>query len=173
MSNGEIKNVYDLRPGDNLQSWNGFTCKLKCILKTKCLRPIKIVDLNGLKITPYHPVFTNKWEFPLYLAACKTISCDYVYNLVVDREHVVIINGIKCVTLGHGYNQEVVNHPYFGSERVLNDLKKMKGWNNGLIQIDYMLTIRDEKTGLINGIIQSDYEPKSFEIKSIKLIESF
>jgi len=162
MKNGELKKVSELDPGDELTSWNDKTCRLICIVKTKCTRPIKVVNLNGLKITQYHPVFINKWEFPLNLSLSEEISCDYIYNLVVDKEHVVIINGIRCVTLGHDYKDDVVAHPYFGSENVLNDLKKMRGWSNGLVKIDCLLTTRDFDTGMINSMIEGEYMDNFF-----------
>jgi Mg-chelatase subunit ChlD len=177
MKSGCIKKVNELMPGDELQSWNGKTAKIKCILKTRCLKPIKIVKLNGLKITPYHPVWIeNKWQFPISLEKSSTISCDFVYNLVVDEQHVVIINGINCVTLGHGYNHnEIIYHPYFGTNLVIDDLKEMRGWKEGLIRIDNILTTRDENTGLINKIIQGEIFDgvKMYKIKQPIEIESF
>jgi hypothetical protein len=41
----------------------------------------------------------------------------------------MIINGIKCASLGHNIKgNKVIEHPYFGSERIVEDLKKLKGW---------------------------------------------
>lgn len=123
-------------------------------------KSFKCIFIQGLQITPYHPVWVaNQWQFPLNIGLCETISCDYVYNLVVEDQHVVIINGVACATLGHGYDEnEIIYHPYFGTQLVIKDLEKMRGWKEGLITIDCMLTTRDEKTGLIDRIIQADYE---------------
>jgi uncharacterized Zn-binding protein involved in type VI secretion len=56
------------------------------------------------------------------------MSCDFVYNLVIDSDHVVIINGVPLILLGHNYNHGILMHPYLGSQRVIDDLKEMPGW---------------------------------------------
>lgn len=58
---------------------------------------------------------------------------DVVYNFVLDDGHVVEINGIVCATFGHGMKGENIEHPYFGTSQIVEDLKKMPGWNEGFI----------------------------------------
>jgi hypothetical protein len=69
----------------------------------------------------------------------------------LKEEHIMIINGVECVTLGHNFEEEVVKHPYFGSNLIVEDLKKIRGWESGLIQFASGCMIRDSKNGLVCG----------------------
>ena len=44
------------------------------------------------------------------------------------------VNGICCATLGHGIKGQNIEHEYFGSERVLNDLKRFENFEMGFVQ---------------------------------------
>lgn len=85
---------------------------------------------GGLRLTPHHPVrkdvfpfpslfppsfsffffphqlipSQDKWQFPLDLVVPhRDTRCDFVYNFVLSGEnHAMVVNGIECVTLGHG-----------------------------------------------------------------------
>ena len=46
----------------------------------------------------------------------------YVYNFVLDRSHILLVNDYECVTLGHDLKDEFIQHPYYGTERVTNYL---------------------------------------------------
>ena len=37
-------------------------------------------------------------------------ECAFLYNFVLSRGHVVIVDGVECVTLAHGIQDEVVAH---------------------------------------------------------------
>ena len=42
---------------------------------------------------------------------------DCVYNLVLSSGHVLSINGLKFITLGHGNDTHpVLAHPFFGTQ---------------------------------------------------------
>jgi len=57
---------------------------------------------GGLVITPNHPVkIDGKWTRPLKLKAKDWGMVDQVYNFVLETGHVMRINGVDCVTLGH------------------------------------------------------------------------
>ena len=46
----------------------------------------------------------------------------YVYNFVLDRSHILLVNDYECVTLGHDLKDEFIQHPYYGTKRVTNHL---------------------------------------------------
>lgn len=52
------------------------------------------------------------------------MPCECVYNFVLEKGHTMEINGVYCVTFGHGFKGEKVAHPYFGTERIVDDLKE-------------------------------------------------
>lgn len=45
-----------------------------------------------------------------------------MYNFVLESEHVMIINNVECVTLGHNFKGDVIEHAYFGSQLIIDDL---------------------------------------------------
>ena len=128
-----------------------------------------MVKLNDLVITPYHPiVFKDEWRFPIDIlnenmrksedeiknpnfCLIESSKERTVCNLVLDRHHKVWIDGFECVTLGHGFMDETVRHPYYGSDRVIEELKAMDGWQEGLISFDDFKVQRDEN-GFVSGI---------------------
>ena len=126
-----------------------------------------LVKLNSLIITPYHPIFyENRWQFPIdiyknnlnkslpnpFFSLIETHKSEWVCNLVLDKNHLANIEEFKCVTLGHGFHEEVVRHDYYGTESIISDLKKLKGWTSGLVTLNDFEVKRDE-SNLVTGII--------------------
>lgn len=111
-------------------------------------------SLSPLLITPYHPIkVNNKWRFPKELEESKLIPCPAVFSVVLQSGHIMEVNGIQCVGLGHNFEEdEVVKHPFFGSSRVVEELKKCNGWKRGLVEFKEGCLIRDEETGLVCGL---------------------
>jgi len=136
-----------------IKSHNGLQAKILCVIKNPVSKSVELVQLkSGLKITPWHPIRLNGvWTFPKDVgnSTKENLSCDTVYNFVLDKGHVVFVNDVECVTLGHGFKGDVVSHPYFGTNLVIRDLQKMKGWNEGCVKVDSKHIVRDHKTGLI------------------------
>lgn len=64
------------------------------------------------------------------------VSRPVVYNFVLSQGHTVEINGTVCATLGHGFKGQNIEHPYFGSQMVVDDLMRDKGWKQGLVKVD-------------------------------------
>lgn len=129
--------------------------KVLCVVKTKTQNnECAMCDINGMYITPYHPIkLYGKWVFPETVANVYVNNIDYVYNVVLESGHILTINDVKVCTMGHDFNDnDVIAHPYFGSNKVVDDLKKCEGWNNGLVTF-YNLQI--ERT---NGYISRMYE---------------
>ncbi|CAF0990373.1 unnamed protein product [Rotaria sordida] len=157
---GSIKFVKDLRRGDRLYPHGG---TINYILKTICNnRQAQMVLLDsGLIITPWHPIRLNgvTWVLPCSLVSCPTnIICEAVYSFALDQGHTIWVNDIECVTLGHGFKEDIVRHIYYGSERVIEDLRIMDGQQNctGFIEIQSKWVIRNKRTGLVNGIRQPE-----------------
>ena len=67
------------------------------------------------------------------------------------------INDVECVTLGHGFKEDIVRHVYYGSDRVIEDLRVMDGEQecNGFIEIKPSWVTRNKRTGRVNGIRQA------------------
>lgn len=171
MASGELKMVRDLARGDMVQSTNG-PAEILCVIKTLCMKDGKrgIEDLvafpSGLRLTPYHPVrVEGKWAFPASLHPWqRDTPCEAVFNFVLSQGHLMLIEGVECVTLGHGFTEEVVSHNYFGSQLVVQDLKLMAGWSSGMVVLDPSLCkdgkcmVRD-KDGRVNGFDPAVFQP--------------
>jgi len=78
----------------------------------------------------------------------------------LDREHTIWVNDIECVTLGHQFQDDIVRHNYYGSQRVIEDLRKLDGeqFCTGYIEIQPTWIIRNPQT---NRIIRIERAIKS------------
>ena len=154
--------IGDLRKGQIL--WNG--AKVVCLVKFLYKKPL--IKIGRLAITGYHPIyFKNKWVFPIDLLSDKTVSASvinsqndslqmYVCNVVLDKEHTIDVEGVKCITLAHGINDGILEHPYYGTNAVLEELSMFKGWEEGNIKIKKYSCNKDEN-GLIRSIKVIEY----------------
>lgn len=158
MADKTYKYLSELVKNDKLYDMNGNLSTVICLIKMKCPdNKCNMVRLKeGTIITPYHPVFiNNEWVFPYTQGELNTYNCSYIYNLVLDNNHNVIIDNNICVTFGHNFtNNFVVSHQYFGSNNVINDLKNMNGYENGLIYLEGNYIIRDNISNRIIGMKQ-------------------
>jgi len=94
----------------------------------------------------------NEWVFPKDISNIET-NCNSVYNLVLDNNHTIVIN--NCITCTLWYNiteNEVIKHDYFGTDKVINDLKQIEGFNNGYVELNIDDFIRNDITNKINKI---------------------
>ena len=139
--------------------------EIECIVKTDftkydngktyiCKIPIdKKVNNKFLNISPLHPIlYNNKWIHPKDIEKPILTECEYVYSFLLKNRKNIIVNDIRCSTLAHGILGDVIGHDYFGTEKVVNDLKVLPGWNNGIITITPNNIIRDKNTTFILGI---------------------
>lgn len=109
--------------------------------------------INGVAVTPLHPCRSGAaWGQPIHFTAATECYMPKVYNLVLHAGHIVDIGGMEFVTLAHGLP---IYDPYFGSERVIADLKKQPGWEEGFPVYQNVKVIRHPVTGGIDGWIES------------------
>jgi hypothetical protein len=138
MADGSKKLVKDIVKGDRVQSDKG-AATVECVLKTNAKRGKLMSTFNGMKVTAWHPIRfdrDDKWQFPTEVEESEMTKIDYVYDFVLDKHHIVNVNGIDVICLGHGFTDGILNHSYFGTSRIVNDLKSHKeGWEEGLIVI--------------------------------------
>lgn len=154
MADGKTKKVKDIVKGDLVLCPTG-TSEVLCVVKSACKkeRTRNLASFSGgLLITPYHPIrIANEWVFPHEHASVYEFETEGVYSFVLKDHHVMRINGVECICLGHGFIKSIASHPYFGTQAVINDLKLKKGWDQGLIIINPEDVIRDSTTGMICG----------------------
>jgi uncharacterized protein YegL len=164
--NGSKIKCKDVFPGLIVQTYNTETSMygkdiIECIVRIKCKSDLsKFIILNNpmgqkLYITPWHPIFyENKWIFPGELSKATEIYSEYMYSFVLkNRSHAMIVDGYPCITLAAGIqNDKVAQHDFWGTEKIVNDLKKMDEWKKGIIELTQDCIIRTKNTGKVIGI---------------------
>jgi len=131
MADGNLKALNQIWQGDHVITPTGIA-KVTCVVKTLCKGgKTELVELSGpggaLFATPWHPVrIGGAWCFPSQLANATLRSCPAVYNLVLEGNHPsMLVSGIECSVLGHGLMGPVVEHEYFGTRAIIEDLERM------------------------------------------------
>ena len=147
------QSIESLRKGDLVSTPEG-PAMVVCLIKYSGVRTVRLPD-SGLVITAWHPVQMTPegpWKFPADILAermteeGRSIPQDVsslfesmdasVFNLVLEAGHVVTVDGgVKAVTLGHGKEDEVVAHPYWGTKDVVEDLREQPGFEGGLVDL--------------------------------------
>jgi hypothetical protein len=154
MADGTHKMITELKRGYVVFTPDGPANVVALVVCGTFNRTQPMTTLGSLVITPWHPVRRNSgapWMYPADIAGYHYRMMSTVYNLVLDKHHVVVADGYHALTLGHNINEPVAEHPYFGSEAVLADLKKQPGWTEGRPTYRNLVATRDSATGLING----------------------
>eukprot|EP01083_Nonionella_stella_P075874 206471_1 len=155
MADGSYKAVRCLRVNDVVCGGG----VIQCVVAHQCEgNKMKLSNYNGLWITDYHPIRVNgEWVFPIDASNgnSQVFECDYVYNFVLSHGHVMMVNGVECCTLGHEMKSNaVIQHEYFGTSKVVDDLRKCNGWSNGMVVLDQASFKRDLDSQRVYKIIQ-------------------
>ena len=143
---------HDLKKGDLVQTFIGWE-EIECIVKTPSNSLIDLVQIDDLLVTPWHPIkINNKWVFPQDIGNVVKINCPAVYSFVLKNRHNMIINDTICSTLGHNLRGDVIEHPFYGTNQIINKLKTNSDWNTGLITLDNYRIEKDPKTNMVCNI---------------------
>lgn len=152
------------------------TAEVECVVRIRTeagAAQLTQLPRGGPLLTSWHPVWTTTtttttssknsggggaWQFPCAVEGSvteKNYPCEFVYNLLLRPEEgacCVVVNGVECVTLGHGLDDEVARHEFLGSrDKIREGLSKMRGWDVGVVQLEPRWMLRHTETGLICG----------------------
>ena len=143
------KNVNEIKKGDIVINGTNKSI-VKCVIKLKVNKEILMNNINGMLITPFHPVFYNdSWNFPKDISHSEMKYIDYMYDFVLEQNHIVKINDIDVITLGHNFDfNDVVKHEYFGN-KIIDDLMEHEGWEDGYILLDTYKFIRGKDMKIV------------------------
>lgn len=145
-----VLRVSQLRKGDRVLGGGTVVCVVSSFVYNA-----PVCKVSDCVLTPYHPVQRQQdqdWEFPCEVKdAGPTLLTGRMFNLVLDCGHTLTTNeGLRVVTLGHGIqNDPVASHPFFGTERVVRDLERIKGWEQGNVLVWQVL--RCGESGMVCG----------------------
>ena len=144
---GGTKRIQDLKPGDTVFTPIG-VATIRYVLQASTYdktQPFCQIT-PGCLITEYHPVrnpITGKWRFPIDDYPVLHLPIPTVYNLVLDQGHIVLVEGIECCTLAHGFKGWVIEHPFFGTDRVIEAMSRQPGFNEGRPVYQNMRAVRN------------------------------
>lgn len=164
MADGTKKRCDQIQPGDIAAP----NYKIRCVIRTE-VDHADVVQLGSQDparspletggFTLWHPVYVNSaWRHPADLGKIHRVSTDAIYNFVLDKDHVLLINDIMTCTMGHDMTANaVIDHPYFGARRpgqrnIRDDLEADPGWATGYIRWRNVHVQHDPVTGYICGM---------------------
>ena len=164
MADKTILQIKDLKKGDLVLTCNPNNVDETVISTVECLVFTNSYDgeellstvsnkATSISLTPYHPIVDTKnyqWMFPISLNSPQIRNCEGVYTVVVQNRFPIIVQGFTYATLGHGITGEVIGHPFFGTERVINDLKKFNTYSDGFVNLEKINYKREG--GIVTGI---------------------
>lgn len=152
MANGVRKPIHWLRRGDHVWTPTGTAMVRALVVCNTRQETQSICQIGTLRITPWHPILLEgTWVFPCDIAPIEHVSLKTVYNVLLNEGHILDVEDTLCVTLAHNFKDPVVEHEYFGTERVVVDLKKAAGWDIGLPTYQNLGAHRNPETGRIIG----------------------
>ena len=154
MANGSNKRVKDIQKGDKIKSEGVVLTVLSVIEILSIDNYVPMVELEGgLLVTPKHPIkIGGEWFKPDELGEVQLRKCSAVYNFVLNDGHLIEVNNIVCATLGHGFKGQKVEHPYFGTIQIIQDLKRLPNFSKGFVQLKMNQFFRDQFSQKICGI---------------------
>jgi len=137
ISRNNYKKISDLKKNDRVLDTTGQESIIQCVIVFPCNETACLSELpGGLKITPYHPIkINNIWKFPIDIVGAKNINCNKVYNFVLNTRRSIIVNNVECCTLAHNMVGNVIEHDFFGTDKIIDNLKMdfRQGWDLGYI----------------------------------------
>eukprot|EP01083_Nonionella_stella_P021183 58744_1 len=154
MRNGSYKCVKDVCVGDEVATLIGHGYStVKCIQISELNRSVQMVyigdDCNlmgGVWITFEHPILwpvTNIMHLPLETLGAQDVKKynldwvlpkninnvelryqDKLYNFVLEENHTLNVNGFWCITLGHDFKGEGIEHELYGNSKAMDAFLK-------------------------------------------------
>ena len=134
MFNGTSKLLKDVKKFDIIKSIDENNkivgAKVLCVVETLIGSGYRdYANIDGVLITPWHPIKIGlhgkkeTWHFPGELFSTFKLPSSSMITLVLENHHVMFINGLKCITLGHNFtNHSKLIHPYYGTNKVIENL---------------------------------------------------
>jgi len=149
MADGSTMAIQDIRRGMHVYG----TATVIHAVKFNIYAPSQpMVQLTpNVSVTPWHPCrltgSNNNWSFPANLVQYAARPLQTVYNLVLDQGHIITADGYDFVTLGHGFTESPLAHPFFGTQACVKALEAQPGADVG--RPEYKNCVAIKESGLI------------------------
>ena len=136
MADNSVKQIQSLSPGDQVWTPQGAAAVIALVtVGHGSANSVMMSKVGDCILTPYHPYLNEvlHWVVGADTVGQESYPTGTVYNLVLDKFHIIKTpGGIRACTLAHGFTENVIAHPFFGTQAVVEDLKKCSGWSVGL-----------------------------------------
>lgn len=166
-SEGLTVRVDELKRGVAIRTLKGPKTIAAVIRTAIPLGEAELSVIGGLEVTAWHPILRDGgWVFPASISSPHVKSCNAVYSVLLNQDetdhqdgHSICVEGIWCVTLGHGIltGSDVRAHSFLGDySQVLASLVHLPGFyqSDGIIRCAG--TLRSRISGEICGFIAQD-----------------
>jgi len=148
------KPISEIRPGDFVWTMQG-KAKVEVFVTCGSKNPYqmmsKVQGKDGVcLLTPFHPYMTMNgiWVTGRDTVGDESMPITTVYNLVLDKGHIIDMEGVFCCTLAHGIHGKVIGHDFFGTSAVVDAMKRQTGFPCPVYK--NLEVRRDPVSGLIN-----------------------
>jgi len=133
---------------------DGVFGEIECVVRTECPgKKAILVQIGDLRVTPYHPIkVMGNWVFPSTMASAESQECEALYSFVVNTRRPMVVNGHIFSTWGHALEGPVIGHDYFGTEKVIVDMKLFTTYDLGIVNLVPDMIQRDPTSHRICGI---------------------
>lgn len=152
MSDGTTKPCFDIQKGDSVVTTKG-PVEVRCVIKTHCTK-VYMVDYKGLQVTQWHPIkVEGLWSFPIYLGETKELLDVDIFSFLLQPgyEDMLMGDSVPCITFAHGIQNDLVaTHPFYGTNKVIEEMKKMDGFEEGQVLVTKGVIV-DVETNLVCG----------------------
>jgi len=162
-----VTRVADVRRGDAVRVAGGGVATVACVaeIERAAAAPLVALPNGGPTLTPGHPVRVDgAWRAARDVAGGSQVVTGAharVYNFVLDSSHILLVDGVEAVTWAHGLADEGLAHAFFGTRRVLQDLARLDGWEDGHVRVRGV--VREKGTDAIVGLLGNEpaIEPRT------------
>ena len=135
MADGSIRQIQLLSPSDQVWTPHGPASVVALVtVGHGSATSVMMSKVKDCILTPYHPYLdeVSHWVLGFNTVGQESYPTGTVYNLVLDKCHIIKTpSGVRACTLAHGFEEPVIAHPFFGTQAVVEDLKKCSGWLSG------------------------------------------
>ena len=135
MADASEKQIQLLSPGDQVWTPIGPASVIAVVkIGHGLATSVMMSKVGDCILTPYHPYLDEgkHWVLGSDTVGQESYPTGTVYNLVLDKGHIIrTAGGVRACTLAHGFEEPVIAHPFFGTQAVVEDLKKCDGWSVG------------------------------------------
>ena len=167
MFNGTSKLLKDVKKFDIIKSIDNNNkivgAKVLCVVETMIVSGYRnYVNVNGVLITPWHPIKyglhgkNEDWVFPGEIFSTYSLPSSSMITLILENHHIMFINGLKCITLGHNFtHHNKLIHPYYGTTKVIENLMHNfpEDYKNGKIIVEDNSTRHEVVSNITHNVL--------------------